>query len=125
MGLAQVATDPKSPMSLIAVKLMNGLYTIMNDMLTEFEVGKKDALNPQLMQEIQVVQQIQAQMQQLMQQVNQLANQNQQLQVANAQLQGQGIQQPGMAGPAMPPPGVQGPMPMGGPQAGPSGGPVA
>jgi len=125
MGLAQVATDPMNPMALIAVKLMNGLYTLMNDMLTEFEVGKKDSLNPQLMQEIQVVQQIQAQMQQLMQQVNSLGNQNQQLQMALAQSQGQGVQQPGMAGPAMPQAGVQGSMPMGGPQAGQGGGPVA
>jgi hypothetical protein len=119
MGLAQVATDPMNPMALIAVKLMNGLYTVMNDMLTEFEVGKKDSLNPQLMQEIQVVQQIQAQMQALMQQINQLGAQNNQLRATNAQLQGQGVQQPGMAGPSGPPPGVQGSLPMGGPQAGP------
>jgi len=116
MQLAMAATDPMNPTAMIAAYLMNGLYTIMNDMLIEFEVGKKDALNPQLMEVTQVAQQIQAQMQQLMQQVNQLGAQNQQLQAANAQLQAVvGDQQPGMVGPSGPQPGVQGPMPGGAP----------
>jgi hypothetical protein len=124
MALAQVATDPMNPMSLIAVKLMNGLYTVMNDMLTEFEVGKKDRLNPELMQEMQVVQQIQQAMQQMQQQINQLSNQNQQLQ-ATSQQQAAIIQQAGLDGQPVPQPPVQGPMPMGPPQGGPGGQPVA
>lgn len=120
MQLAMAATDPMNPTAMIAAYLMNGLYTIMNDMLIEFEVGKKDALNPQLMEVTQVAQQIQAQMQQLMQQVNQLGAQNQQLQATNAQLQAfLGGEQPGMAGGPGPQPGVQGPMPVHPSQAGP------
>jgi len=116
MQLAQAATDPMNPTAMIAATLMNGLYTAMNDMLTEFDVGKKDALNPQLMEVTQVAQQMQQKIQELMQQVGQLGNQNQQLQAANSQLQGivQQIQGQGMAGQSMPPPGVQGSMPMGG-----------
>jgi hypothetical protein len=124
MGLAQVATDPMNPMALIAVKLLNGLYTVMNDMLTEFEVGKKDRLNPELMQEMQVVQQIQQAMQQMQQQISQLANQNQQLQATNQQ-QAAIIQQSGMDGQAIAQPPLQGPMPMGPPQGGSGGQPIA
>jgi hypothetical protein len=123
MQLAMAATDPMNPTAVIAAHLMNGLYTIMNDMLIEFEVGKKDALNPQLIDEAQVDQQRQAYIQQLMQQVNQLGAQNQQLQAAYAQLQatvGGGQQAPGQP---MPSPGVQGPMPMGGQPQGPGGAP--
>jgi hypothetical protein len=123
MQLAMAATDPMNPTAVIAAHLMNGLYTIMNDMLIEFEVGKKDALNPQLIDEAQVDQQRQAYIQQLMQQINQLGAQNQQLQAAYAQLQatvGGGQQAPGQP---MPSPGVQGPMPMGGQPQGPGGAP--
>ena len=127
MQLAQAATDPMNPSAMIAATLMDGLYTAMNDMLTEFDVGKKDALNPQLMEVTQVAQQIQQKMQEFMQQINQLGNQNQQLQAANAQLQGvlQQVQGQGMAGQPMPPPGVQGSMPMGGGPQGQGGPPPA
>lgn len=125
MGLAEVASNPMNPMAMIAVKLMNGLYELMNDMLTEFEVGKKDSFNPELMQEMQVVQQIQQAMQGMQQQIHQLANENMQLQAANAGVPGGGAGQPGMDGGPMQAPGVQGSMPMGGPPQGQVGGPVA
>lgn len=126
MQLAMAATDPMNPTAMIAAYLMNGLYTIMNDMLIEFEVGKKDALNPQLMEVTQVAQKITAQMQQLVQQVNQLTAENQQLQAATAQLQGvEGGQQPGMASGPSPQSGVQGPMPNAPAPQGPGAGPVA
>jgi hypothetical protein len=112
MQLAMAATDPMNPSAMIAAILMNGLYTAMNDMLIEFEVGKKDALNPQLMEVTQVAKQIQQQMQQLMQQVNQLGAQNQQLQSANAELQGIPSQGQGVPPQAGPQPGGQGSMPM-------------
>jgi hypothetical protein len=114
MQMAMVATDPMNPSAYIAAKLMNGLYTAMDNMLTEFEVGKKDILNPELINEIQVLQQIAMQMQQQMQQINQLGAENQQLQAANAQLQG--IPGPGQPVPGAPGPqgGVQGPVPVGG-----------
>lgn len=114
MQLAQVATDPMNPSAIIAAKLMNGLYVAMDNMLTEFEVGKKDILNPELINELQVIQQIQQAMQQMQQQIAQLGNQNQQLQAANAQLQAIAGQGQPMAGQPVPPPGVQGPMPVGG-----------
>jgi hypothetical protein len=94
MELSMVATDPMNPGAIIAAKLMNGLHVAMNNMLTEFEVGKKEHLNPELVNEIQVIQQIQQAMQQMQQQLaqkdNQLAAQGQQLQMANAQLQAVG-----------------------------------
>ena len=114
MEYAMVASDPMNPGALIATKLLNGIWISVNEMLTEFEVGKKDQMNPQLVEVTQVVQQIQGAMQQMQQQIGQLGNQNQQLQAANAQLQGMQGQGPGMEGPPMPQPGVQGPMPMGG-----------
>ena len=123
MQMAQVATDPMNPSAIIAAKLMNGLHVAMNNMLTEFEVGKKDTLNPELINELQVIQQIQQAMQQMQQQINQLGSQNQQLQMANSQLQamaGGGQQAPGQP---MPPPGVQGPMQMGGQPQGPGNAP--
>jgi flagellin-like hook-associated protein FlgL len=123
MELSMVATDPMNPGAIIAAKLMNALHVAMNNMLTEFEVGKKDALNPELINELQVIQQIQQAMQQMQQQISQLGAQNQQLQMANAQLQaiGPGGQQ--APGQPMPPQGVQGPMPMGGQPQGPGGPP--
>ena len=127
MQLAQIATDPMNPSAIIAAKLMNGLQVAMNNILTEFEVGKKDVLNPELVNELQVIQQIQQvlqqQQQQIAQQSNQLAAQGKQLQMANAQLQGIGPGGPQAAGQTMPPAGVQGPMPMGGQPQGPGGPP--
>jgi hypothetical protein len=114
MEYAMVAADPMNPGALIATKLLNGIWITVNEMLTEFEVGKKDQMNPQLVEVTQVVQQIQGAMQQMQQQIAQLGNQNQQLQMANAQLQGMQGQGPGMEGPPMPQPGVQGSMPVGG-----------
>jgi hypothetical protein len=127
MQMGQVAVDPMNPSALIAVKLMNGLHTAMNNMLIEFEVGKKDALNPELVNEMETLRNIASQMQQLMQQVNQLGAgaQNQQLQAANAQLQGIAGQGQGLPAPPGPPAGVQGSMPMGGPPQGPGNGPPA
>ena len=123
MQMAAVATNPMDPSAIIAAKLMNGLQVAMNNILTEFDVGKKDALNPELINELQVIQQIQQAMQQMQQQISQLGNQNQQLQMANAQLQGiaGGGQQP--PGQPMPQSGVQGSMPMGGQPQGPGGPP--
>jgi hypothetical protein len=109
MQLSMVATDPMNPSAPIAATLMNGLYTVMNDMLTEFEVGKKDQLNPQLIDVVQVMQNVKAQMDQLMQQINQLGAQNQQLQMANAELQSVVAGGPPVDGGAGQAPGPQGP----------------
>ena len=109
MGMAQVAINPMDPSASVAFKLLQGFKEAVDSMFTEFEIGKKDILNPDLVQEVQTGQVIQ----QLQTQINQLSTQNQQLQASNAQLQavvGQG--QP-VAGPPGGPPGVQGPMPMG------------
>lgn len=119
MQMSTMAADPNNPGALMAAKLLNGLWTAVNEMLTEFEVGKKDALNPKLVEVAQVVQQIQGQMQQLVQQNNQLAGQNQQLQGALSQIQGMGVPGQGMAGTPQPPPGLPGLMPMAGQPQGP------
>ena len=115
MGMAQVAVNPMDPMASVAVKLIGGYTEALDSMFTEFEIGKKDVLNPDLVQEVQVGQVIQ----QLEMENSQLSSQNQQLQTSNAQLQaviGQG--QP-VAGPPGGAPGVQGSMPMGGGPQGP------
>ena len=39
MSFSQVATNPMDPNALNAAKLMRGLYTAMDNMLIEFEVG--------------------------------------------------------------------------------------
>ena len=123
MQMAQVAVNPMDPSAMIAVKLMNGLHVAMNNMLIEFEVGKKDALNPELVNEMETLRNIASRMQGLMQQVNQLGAQNQQLQATNAQLQAIVGQGPGLPGQAGPPAGVQGSMPMGGGPQGQGAGP--
>ena len=120
MQMAQVASQPMNPGAIHAAMLLNGMWTVVNDMLTEFEVGKKDALNPKLVEVSQVVQQIQQTIQQLQQQNQQLGQQNQQMGQANTQLQQQlsGLQAEvaraeGLEPIAIPTPGVQGSMPMG------------
>jgi hypothetical protein len=115
MGMAQAAIDPMNPSAPVAMKLLQGMKEAVDSMFTEFEVGKKEILNPDLVPEVQLGQNIQ----QLVQQINQLAAQNQQLQASNAQLQAFATQGQAMAGPAGPQPGVQGPMPMGNGQQGP------
>jgi len=123
MPLAADASNPMSPTAMISAKLLNGMWTVINDMLTEFEVGKKEALNPRLVEETQVAQQIQGAMQQMQQEIARLSNQNQQLSVANAALQGMPVPGQGMEGPSQPQPGVPRPMPMAGPPQGQGGQP--
>jgi len=118
MQYAQAAADPMNPVALPSAKILNGLWTVVNEMLTEFEVGKKDAMNPRLVEEMQVVQQIQQTIQQMGQQINQLGQQNAQLQQQNAALQQGGPPQPGVPGQPQQPPGVPGPGGMGAPAPG-------
>jgi hypothetical protein len=110
MGMAQVAIDPMNPAAPVAMKLLAGFQEGVDSMFTEFEVGKKEILNPDLVPEVQIGQNIQ----QLVQQLNQVSQQNQQLQQSNAQLQAVVAQGPGMAGPPSGNAPVQGSMPMGG-----------
>ena len=119
MQMAMAAVDPMNPSAMIAAQLLNGLWTVVNDMLTEFEVGKKEALNPRLVEVTQVAQQIQQQMQNLVQQVNQAGQANAQLQQQNAGLQAELATAQGLAPIPVPSSGVQGSMPMGAPAPGP------
>ncbi len=124
MGMIEAAVNP-GPMSMIAAKLAIAYQGLIDQFMTEFEVPKKDELNPELIQEVQIAQQVQQQLQQaqqMAQQAQQQAQQmGQQLQQAQGQLaaiQGQGgMQGPGMGPQPGPPPGVQGPPGMGGPPA--------
>ena len=113
MQVSGLASQPGNPMSLIAVKLLQGLQVIFDQFMTEFEVAHKDLLNPDLVQEVQVVQQIMAQMQQLNSQLQNVSAQNAQLQNQVATLQGG----PQMGGAPGPQPGVPGAPPMAGPTA--------
>jgi hypothetical protein len=114
MQMAQQATQP-GPMAMIAVKILNGMQTAIDKLLTEFEVPKKDQLNPDLVQEAQVAQQIQGQITQMGQQIQKL---QQQLAAATGQLP-PGAGPGGPPGPPGPQQGVPGPPGMGGPPAGP------
>lgn len=117
-GLAQFAMQAGSPnpqapaLPMISLSLLNGYQNVFNDFLTIFDVPDKEAINPPLVQEAQVVQQINTQFMQLQQQMQQLAMQNQQLQ---GQLQYLTTGQPpqGMEQGPQPQPGPQGPGPMG------------
>ncbi|MBU1778018.1 MAG: hypothetical protein KJ899_15440 [Gammaproteobacteria bacterium] len=114
LQMAQGATQP-GPMAMISLKMLHGMQTIVDRFLTEFEVPKKDQLNPDLLQEVQVAQMVQQQMAQMGQQVQQL---QQQLAAATGQLN-PGGGPGGPSGPPGPQQGVPGPPGMGGPPAGP------
>ena len=114
MQMAQQASQP-GPMSMIAAKMLHGMQTVVDRFLTEFEVPKKDQLNPDLVQEAQIAQQIQGQMAQMGQQIQKL---NQQLAAATGGMP-PGGGPGGPPGPPGPPQGVPGPPGMGGPPAGP------
>jgi hypothetical protein len=117
-GLAQFAMQAASPnpqapaLPMIALSLLNGYQKIINDFLTIFDVPGKEEINPPLVQEAQVAQQINQQFMQLQQQMQQMAMQNQQLQQQLQYLTG-GQPQGGMAQPPNGQPGPQGSMPMG------------
>lgn len=121
MGMAQSALDPMNPAAMVAGKMLIGFQQAVDTMMTEFDLGKKEVLNPDLVTEVQIAQQIQAKMQELTQQVQQLGTQLQSVQAENAQLKAFMGQGPGVPGPPQPQPGVQGSMQMG---AGPQGPPV-
>jgi hypothetical protein len=107
MQMAQGAMSG-GPGAMMALKMLHGMQTLVDAFLTEFEVPKKDQLNPDLVQEAQVAQMVQQQMQALSQQV-------QTLQAQLAQAQPPAGAPPGgpMGQQAGPQPGVQGPAPMG------------
>ena len=113
MQMAQGAMSG-GPGAMLALKMLHGMQTVVDRFLTEFEVPKKDQLNPDLVQEAQVAQMVQQQMAQLQQQVQTLQGQLQQAAAAQQGMAPGG----GMGGPPGPPPGVQGPPQMGGPGAG-------
>jgi hypothetical protein len=117
-GIAQFAFQAASPnpqapaLPMIALSLLNGYQKLFDDFLTIFDVPAKEQLNPPLVQEAQVAQQINQQFMELQQQMQQMAAQNQQLSQMLQQFTG-GQPQGGMAQPPQGQPGTQGPMPMG------------
>ena len=123
-NLAAQASDQNNPGAMIAAKMLRGIWTLNDAFLTEFEVPEKDVINPDLVQEAQVAQQIMGRMQEMQQQLQQAGQQNQQMAQQLQQAQGQlaAISGGGMQGPAMAPQ-AQGPPPMGGPPG--MGGPPA
>ena len=96
------------PGAMVSLKMLQGMQTLVDSFLIEFEVPKKDRLNPELVQEVQVAQMVQQQMQQLTQQIQTLQGQ-----LAQAQAAAGAVPGPGMGPQAGPPQGVQGPAPMG------------
>ena len=118
MQMATTAANPQDPSALFAVKLLAGYQTVVGNMLTELDVADKGKMNPDLIQEAQVVQQIQQLMQQMQSQIQSMGTQLSTLTAQNQQLQGIGGG-PGMVPPNGPPPGVQGPPPGAGMPPGP------
>lgn len=122
MQMAGAAASPQNPGAAIAAKLLHGYQTTFERFLTEFEIGKKEQMNPpDLMQEVQSAQII-AKLQQALAQIQQ---QYQALQQQMAQITGQappmgpqGAPAQGMAGGPQPQPAPQGPpgMAQGAPQ---------
>jgi hypothetical protein len=69
--------NPQAPASaLIALRLLNGYQTIVNEFLTVFDVPNREQINPPLVQEMEVVQQINSQFMALNQQLQQCAAEN-------------------------------------------------
>jgi hypothetical protein len=104
MGMAQAASEP-SPTSMIAAKVLGGYQKTVDKFMREFDIGEKEALNPDLVQEAQVAQNLAQFVQQLQQQLQQMQGQLQQLQAESAQKDQilndvfAGSQGPEMAGP--------------------------
>jgi len=113
MEMAMQASNPQNPSAMMFVRILNGMQTLVDEFLTEFEVSEKNALNPDLIQEAQVAQQITQQMQQMAQQNQQMGQQLMAAQQQLAALQGGGVPGPGMVPQA----------PQAPPMAGPPGGP--
>lgn len=119
MEMATQASNPQNPSAMMFARLLGGMQTLVNQFLTEFEVPDKDSLNPDLVQEAQVAQQIMAQMQQMAQQNQQLGQQLQAAQGQLAKIQGGGVPGPGMAPQAPQAPPMARPPGPGGPPQGP------
>ena len=102
---ANMAANPQMPgTAIIAFKLLQGYQKVVDMFMVEFDIPNKDVLNPSLMEEAQIAQQINMQFMQMQQTIMQL---QQQLQAATG-----GAAQPGMAGPPQGQPRPQGPGPM-------------
>ena len=101
--LGQMAAQPGNPISLVALKLLHGLQATFEKFLKEFDVGEKEQLNPDLIQEVQVVQQLQQAMAQMQQAIQQGQQANANLQAQNAQLK-QALSGGGVGGPVGPQP---------------------
>jgi hypothetical protein len=103
--LASMAAEP-TPVAMIAARLLNGYQKIVDSVMTEFDLAKKEELNPDLMKEIPIAQNIAKAMAEMRQALQQAGQQVEQLQMENAQL-GQALQA-GMGGGAGPAQGPQG-----------------
>lgn len=85
--MSELAMNPMNPAGPVAVKLLNGQRTLINMFFKEFEIGKREELNPELTGGMleNTIQQLQQMVQQLQQQTQQLMQQGQGLQVENAE----------------------------------------
>ncbi len=95
--------NPQNPTAPVALQLLQGFQETFNEFLIEFDVPKKDMLNPDIQEAMNYGQMVAQQMGQMQSQIQQMGQQNQQLQFQLAQLSGQAPQ--GMA-PGVPPHGV-------------------
>jgi len=85
--MSELAMNPMNPAGPVAVKLLNGQRTLINMFFKEFEIGKREELNPELTGGMleNTIQQLQQMVQELQQQTQQLMQQGQGLQMENAE----------------------------------------
>jgi len=98
--------NPQNPMAPVMLQLANGFQVVVDQFLTEFDVDKKNILNPPLMEMMNYGQMVAQNMEQMQSHIQGLTAQNQQLQFQLAQVSGQAPG--GMAG-GVPPHPPQGP----------------
>lgn len=110
-AMQAASPNPQAPgMALIAMKLLNGYQKVIGKFLKEFEIPDEQVINPPLVEEAQIANQINTMVAQMQQQLQQLANENAGLKEQLAQITGQ--PQGGMGGQPMPQSQPQGPPPM-------------
>lgn len=112
MMFIQGAAQP-GPMQIVSMRMLKAYQIIIDDFLEEFDIPRREEINPDFEQDLAIGQQIQ----QLVQQVQMLTMQNQQMQAAMGAGPGPGPG-PGGPGPAGPVPGGQGPPPGAPPEEG-------
>jgi prephenate dehydrogenase len=99
--MAEMASNPMNPAAMVAMKFLEGMRVTADMFFKEFDVGRRDTLNPELSGGIyeQNMQRLQGMVQQLEQQLQQMqqAGQGMQMELAQKNQELQSLQS-GLAG---------------------------